>query len=237
MLFYGFDSYYFLLVVPAMLLALWAQIRVRSSFEKYSKVMTRSGVSGADAARSVLEANGVRGVRIERTAGSLSDHFDPRTNTIYLSDTVINSRSVAAVGVAAHEAGHAVQYAEEYFPLKIRSALVPVTQIGSQLSWPLILIGLIVEAAWCEPIFYAGLLLFSTSLIFQLVTLPVEFNASRRAISALGGYKGALYDDELPGAKRVLGAAAMTYVAATITALAQVLRILLIFAGRRGNRR
>lgn len=237
MLYYGFDSYYFLLVLPAFLIALWAQVRVKSSFAKYSKVMTRAGITGEGAARAVLEANGVRGMRIERTSGSLTDHFDPRNNTIYLSDSVINSASVAAVGVAAHEAGHAVQYFEEYAPMKLRSALVPVTQIGSYLAWPLILIGLLVEAAWCAPVFYAGIILFSTALVFQLVTLPVEFNASRRAIKALGGYKGVLYDDELPGAKRVLGAAAMTYVAAMLTTLAQVLRLLLIFGGRGRDRR
>jgi len=230
MFFYGFDSYYFLLVVPTILFALWAQIRVKSTYSKYSKVRAARGMTGADAAREVLEKNGVRGIRIERTQGTLSDHYDPRNNTIYLSEGVYGSSSVAALGVAAHEAGHAVQHEEEYAPMKVRSAIVPVTRIGSYLAWPLILIGLIINSVYAEPLFWAGLILFSTVFLFQVVTLPVEFNASSRAMKAL---EGVLDGEERKGARRMLSAAALTYVAAMVTALAQLLRILLLFSGRR----
>jgi Zn-dependent membrane protease YugP len=230
MIFYGFDSYYFLLVLPAVFFALWAQMKVSSTYSKYSRVRSATGMTGADAAKAVLEKNGVRGVRIERTPGTLSDHYAPRDNTIYLSEGVHDAQSVAALGIAAHEAGHAVQHEQEYTPMRVRAAIVPVTRIGSFLAWPLIIIGLIIESVYAEPLFWAGLILFSTVFFFQLVTLPVEFNASARAMNALGTFLGG---EEKKGARRMLTAAALTYVAATVVALAQLLRVLLLFSGRK----
>ena len=227
--YYGIDMYYIVLVLPCVLFAFWAQSQVNSTFNRYSRVMSRRGLTGAQAAQAVLRANGVSGVNIEYVAGKLTDHFDPRTNTIRLSASVYQSTSVASIGVAAHEAGHAVQYAVGYGPIKLRSALVPICNIGSQLSLILIVIGLLL---YSKPLFGVGVLLFATAVVFQLVTLPVEFNASRRAIASLDGTH-LLEDDELRGARKVLGAAAMTYVAALLVSLAQLLRFLLAFAGRR----
>ena len=227
--YYGIDMYYIVLVLPCVLFAFWAQSQVNSTFNRYSRVMSRRGLTGAQAAQAVLRANGVSGVSIEYVAGKLTDHFDPRTNTIRLSASVYQSTSVASIGVAAHEAGHAVQYAVGYGPIKLRSALVPICNIGSQLSLILIVIGLLL---YSQPLFGVGVLLFATAVVFQLVTLPVEFNASRRAIASLEGTH-LLEDDELRGARKVLGAAAMTYVAALLVSLAQLLRFLLAFAGRR----
>ena len=231
MMFYGIDRYYLLLVVPAILFSMIAQAKVNSAFSRYSGVRTRRGITGADAARAVLQINGVSDVRIERVSGQLTDHYDPRTNVIRLSESVYDADSIAAVGVAAHEAGHAVQYAYGYFPIRVRSAIVPVTQFGSSLSMPLIFAGLIFNAAALIKI---GLLFFFFAVVFQLVTLPVEFNASNRAIDAIAATR-ILTEDELPGAQKTLSAAALTYVAALLVALAQFLRLLLLFGGRRRN--
>ena len=231
MMFYGIDRYYLLLVVPAILFSMIAQAKVNSAFSRYSGVRTRRGITGADAARAVLQINGVSDVRIERVSGQLTDHYDPRTNVIRLSESVYDADSIAAVGVAAHEAGHAVQYAVGYGPIRVRSAIVPVTQFGSSLSMPLIFAGLIFNAAALIKI---GLLFFFFAVVFQLVTLPVEFNASNRAIDAIAATR-ILTEDELPGAQKTLSAAALTYVAALLVALAQFLRLLLLFGGRRRN--
>lgn len=226
--YYGFDYYYLILVLPAILISLFAQIKVKSSFSKYSKVATR--FSGAEAAERLLHSRGINNVRIERVSGNLTDHFDPKTNVIRLSDSVYDARTIAAVGVACHEAGHAVQYAEHYLPIKIRNLIVPITQFGSYLSWPLLLIGLIFNYSYLVDI---GILLFGLVVLFQLITLPVEFNASRRALKALTEY-GIVYDeDEKRGAKNVLSAAALTYVAALLVSLAQFLRLILLTQGRR----
>lgn len=228
-MFWGFDIYYFVLIIPAMLFAMWAQFKVSSTFNRYSTQRTQNGMTGAQAAEAVLRACGVTNVRIERVRGNLTDHFDPRAGVIRLSESVYDSASVAAVGVAAHEAGHAAQYAEGYGPIRLRNAIIPVTQIGSSLAWPLLLIGLLFNY---ESLFFAGILFFTLSVVFQLVTLPVEFNASARAVSVLGE-GGYLSPDELPGAKKTLSAAAMTYVAALAVSIAQLLRLLLLFGGGR----
>lgn len=229
--YYGFDWYYLALVVPCLLLALWAQLRVKSTFNKYSQVPNRRGVTGAQAAAAVLRQNGVTDVRFERVAGNLTDHYDPRGNVIRLSAPVYDSSSVAAIGVACHEAGHAVQYAKGYGPIRLRAAIVPLTQFGSTLSWPLLLIGLLFNS---PAMIFGGIVLFALSTVFQLVTLPVELDASRRALAAIqDGY--ILSDDEYPMAKKTLWAAAMTYVAALAVSVAQLLRLLLLFGGRRNN--
>lgn len=223
----GYYSSYIIYVLPALLISLAAQIAVKSSFSKYSKVYC--AMTGAQAARRVLEINGVSGVRIERVSGQLTDHFDPRTNVIRLSESVYDAASISAVGVAAHEAGHAVQYAKGYVPIKLRSAILPVSQIGSQLSMPLLLLGIVFSF---ELLINLGIIFFCAALLFQLVTLPVEFNASRRAMSAIES--GYLLTDErsVKGARSVLRAAAMTYVAAVIVSVMQLLRLLSL-AGRR----
>lgn len=232
--FYYFDWTYLVLVLPCILLSLWASGRVNSTFRKYSKQMSVRRITGADAAQRVLSANGVRGVRIERISGNLTDHYDPRTNVIRLSDNVYNNTSTAAIGVACHEAGHAVQYAQGYAPIKLRAAIIPLTNFGSRLAMPLILLGIVLSFLGNASYFfvYLGIACFGLSLIFQLVTLPVEFNASRRAMAAIE-QGGLLTEDEQRGAKKTLQAAAMTYVAATAVALAQLLRLLVIFGGRR----
>ncbi len=227
-IYYGIDYYYLVLVVPAILISLIAQIMVKSSFSKYSKV--HCSLTGAEAARRVLEKNGVRNVKIERVAGNLSDHYDPRTNTIHLSESVYDSMTVAAVGVACHEAGHAIQYAKKYLPIKIRSAVIPVIQLGSHLSWPLLLIGLIFNAPMFVDI---GIILFGLVVLFQLITLPVEFNASTRAVAAIRDNYLLTSEEQIGGVKRVLTAAAMTYVAALMVSLAQMLRLILLFRKRR----
>lgn len=227
----GFDRWYMILIVPAIIISLIAQIAVKSTFSKYSNIRTMRGLTGAQAAEAVLRKNGVVGVRIEQISGQLTDHYDPKTNVIRLSDSVYNSNSIAAVGVAAHEAGHAVQYAEEYVPIKIRSVIYPVAQVGSYLSWILILFGLFINFS---GLVFAGIIAFSAAVVFQLVTLPTEFNASKRAIEGIRSTYS-LDEEETKGAKAVLNAAAMTYVAAVIVSLAQLLRLLLIFGGRRKN--
>ena len=227
--FYYFDPYYWVILVPAMLIALAAQIQVSSTFNRYSKVRSARGMTGAQAAEAVLRANGVSGVAIERVNGRLTDHYDPRSNTIRLSQGVYDSESVAALGVAAHEAGHAVQYAQRYGPIKVRTAVIPLCNIGSQLSILLIVLGLFL---YYPPLFGAGVILFAVAVFGQIITLPVEFNASRRAIATLESTR-MLDTQELTGAKKVLRAAAMTYVAALLVSLAQLLRFLLAFGGRR----
>jgi len=231
-----FDWTYVVLVLPCILLSLIASSMVNKTFEKYSKQLSRRGITGADAAQRVLYANGVRNVRIERVAGNLTDHYDPRTNVIRLSDSVHSSTSTASIGVACHEAGHAVQYAKNYAPIKLRAAIIPVTNIGSKLAMPLILLGLVLAAFEnvSYTFVYIGIACFGLSLIFQLVTLPVEFNASRRAMAAIADTE-LLTEDEQKGARKTLTAAAMTYVAATAVALAQLLRLIVLFGGRRRN--
>lgn len=231
--FYYFDYTYFLFMLPALIISIYAQFKVQSTFAKYSKVRNSNGLTGAEAAQSVLSKNNVKNITIEHISGNLNDHFDPRSNIIRLSDSVYSSSSVAAVGVAAHEAGHAVQYANKYLPMKIREVLVPVTNIGSSLSIPLIFIGLLLPIQY-DFIVNIGIALFSLAVLFQLITLPVEFDASRRAITTLE-QSGTLYGDELDGAKKVLTAAAMTYLAATFSAIMSLLRLLLLAAGRRNQ--
>lgn len=237
-LYYGFDMTNLILVVPCLILSLWASYKVKSTFNKYSNQFSRRRITGAEAARRVLQMNGVTGVQITRVSGNLSDHYDPRTNVIRLSDSVYDSFSTAAIGVACHEAGHAVQYAQSYAPIKLRAAIIPITNIGSHLAMPLILIGLLLNFTQnVSFVFvYLGIGCFALSLLFQLVTLPVEFNASRRAMEAISA-GDILTPDEQVGARKTLTAAAMTYVAATAVALAQLLRLLAIFGGRNRRRR
>lgn len=226
--YYGIDSLYILLVLPAILISLWAQIKVKSTFSKFSK--SSAPLSGAQAAQKVLEANGVYGVKIEPAKGNLTDHYDPRTNTIRLSETVYSVQSIAAVGVAAHEAGHAVQYAKGYGPIKIRAAILPVCNIGSQLALPLVLIGFLFGFGFLVDL---GIIFFSLALIFQLITLPVEFNASRRALTTIKNNQILYNENDCRGAKKVLSAAALTYVAAVLVSLAQLLRLIAISNRRR----
>ena len=226
--YYGFDSLYLYLVVPAIIIAIWSQIKVKTTFSKYSAY--RTDINGADAARRVLELNGVYGVKIERVSGKLTDHYDPRTNTIRLSESVCNSFSISAVGVAAHEAGHAVQYAKGYVPIKLRSVILPVCNLGSQLSLPLLIIGLIFNFYFLVKL---GVIFFCGAFIFQLITLPVEFNASRRAVNALSDGGILLTDNDIKYTRRVLSAAAMTYVAAALVSLAQLIRLIAITGRKR----
>ena len=234
--YYGFDWTYLVLVLPCLILSLWASSSVNRTFKRYSTQYSQRRITGADAALRVLRSNGVHNVRIERISGNLTDHFDPKTNAIRLSDSVYSSTSTAAIGVACHEAGHAVQYAESYAPIKLRAAIIPITNFGSKLAMPLILVGILLSYIGNFSYFfvYLGIACFSFSLIFQLVTLPVEFNASRRAIRAIDD-GDILTAQELVGAKRTLRAAAMTYVAATAVALAQLLRLIVLFGRRRNN--
>ena len=235
--YYGFDWTYLVLVLPCVILSLWASSNVNSTFQKYSQQYSIRRLTGAQAAQRVLSHNGVTGVRIERVSGNLTDHFDPKTNVIRLSDSVYDSTSTAAIGVACHEAGHAVQYAQHYGPIKLRAAIIPITNIGSKLAMPLILVGLLLAAFenLSFTFVYIGIACFGLSLVFQLVTLPVEFNASRRAMQAIES-TNLLTEDEQRGAKKTLKAAALTYVAATATALAQLLRLILLFGGNRRRR-
>ena len=221
-MFLGIDMMFITLLIPAMIFAMWAQHRVSSSFKRYSEVKTSNGLTGADAARDVLQQAGVTGVAIERIEGHLTDHFDPSTNTIRLSEDVYDKANVAAVGVAAHEAGHAIQYAEGYSAMRLRSAIIPVTNFGSKLAMPLIIMGLILGMTGLMNL---GIVLFSALVVFQIVTLPVEFNASNRAIATLDGY-AMLTVDEVEGSKRVLSAAALTYVGALAVSLAQLIRFI-----------
>ena len=231
---YGYDMTYIVLVLPCILLSLWASSNVKSTFNKYSKQFSQRRLTGAEAAQRVLMAHGVRGVRIERVNGDLTDHYDPKANVIRLSDSVYGSPSIAAIGVACHEAGHAVQYAEHYAPIKLRAAIIPLTNFGSKIAMPLILMGILFSAfgAFSDTLVYLGIAAFGLSLVFQLITLPVEFNASRRAIQTIES-AGLLTEEEQRGAKKTLKAAALTYVAATAVALAQLLRLIAIFGNRR----
>lgn len=218
-----------ILVVPGLLLGLWAQMRVSSAFRKYSAVYARSGMSAEDVARSMLNQAGCGNVSIRTVSGNLTDHYDPRNNTLRLSDGVYGSSSVAAIGIAAHECGHAMQQHEGYAPLVLRSALVPVVNLGSNLYFPIFLLGLLFS--W-EPLIYVGIACFALTLVFSLVTLPVEFNASGRALRVLD-QQGYLSSEEMDGARAVLNAAAMTYVAAAISSLLQLVRLLIIARDRR----
>lgn len=235
--YYGFDWTYVVLVLPCLLLSLWASARVNSTFKKYSSQVSSRRLTGAQAAQRVLQSNGVHNVRIEKVSGNLTDHFDPKCNVIRLSDNVYDNASTAAIGVACHEAGHAVQYAENYGPIKLRAAIIPITNFGSKLAMPLILIGIIFSylGNFSYILVYLGIACFGLSLVFQLVTLPVEFNASRRAMEAMEQCE-LLTQEELRGARKTLTAAAMTYVAATAVSLAQILRLILLYGGR-GRRR
>ena len=226
--FYGIDPLYLYLVFPAIILSLFASIKVKSTFSKYSNFYCN--YTGADAARRVLELNGVYNVKIERVSGNLTDHYDPKTNVIRLSDAVYDSTSISAVGVAAHEAGHAAQYAAAYTPIKLRTALYPICNLGSQLSMPLLLIGILFNFSFLMDL---GIIFFAVVLVFQLVTLPVEFNASKRAITCLRDGSILLDDSEIKGARKVLSAAALTYVAAFLVSLTQLLRFLIIANRRR----
>lgn len=231
--YYGFyiDPYYIYLVLPALVISILAQIGVKSTFSKYSRQFSRRSVPASEVARQILDQNGLYQVSIQRVAGNLTDHYDPRTNVVSLSDSVYDSPSVASIGVAAHEVGHAIQHATGYVPIKIRNAIVPVANIGSTLSIPLALLGLFMGLPVLVDI---GIILFASVTLFQLVTLPVEFNASSRAIQSIeAGHM--LEGGEIAGAKKVLRAAAMTYVAATLTAIANLARIILLFGNR--NRR
>lgn len=234
---YYFDWTYVYLVLPCVILAMWASANVNSTFKRYSSQHSRRGLTGAQAAQRVLSANGVQGVRIEQVSGNLTDHYDPRTNVIRLSDDVYGSTSTAAIGVACHEAGHAVQYAQNYGPIKLRAAIIPVTNFGSKLAMPLILLGLLFSGSgqFSDTIVYLGIACFGLSVVFQLVTLPVEFNASNRALRAIESGQ-LLTEEELTGARKTLRAAALTYVAATAVALAQLLRLLTLFGGNRRRR-
>lgn len=231
MYFYGIDATYIFLVLPAVIFALWAQFNVKSTFSKYSKIASRSGMTGFDSARRILDANGLGDVRIAHIAGDLTDNYNPTDNTIYLSDSVYGSNSAAAIGVAAHEAGHAVQHATGYTPIKIRSAIIPITNIGSNLAMPLIILGVILSF---PTLAYIGVAAFGLSTLFQLVTLPVEFDASGRALKAL---EGSLDGEDLASARKVLRAAALTYVAALAVSLVNLLRLLIIVAGNDRRRR
>lgn len=230
--FFYMDYWYLILVLPAVLVSLWAQLRVKSTFAKYSRQMVRSGMTGAQASQYIQQANGIR-TGLEAVSGSLSDHYDPRNNTIRLSQDVYGRATVAAVGVAAHETGHALQHAEGYGPVKLRTRMVPVTNFASGLSPILIILGIVFSMT---TLAYAGIALFSVATLFQLVTLPVEFNASRRAVVALE-QSGQFSDEEMRGVRRVLTAAALTYVAALFVSLMSLLRLILLVSGRNSRRR
>ncbi len=237
-MFYGFDSTYILVLIGAVLCML-ASSRVNSTYNKYSRIRSRSGMTGAQAAARILSMSGIHDVQIQHISGSLTDHYDPRNKVLRLSDSVYDSASVAAVGVAAHECGHALQHHKGYFPLKLRSALVPAANLGSKLGIPLVILGLVLGIGFELPgggyfsLATIGVWVFSLAVLFQIVTLPVEFNASGRALKMLGSY-GIMGDDEVDDCKRVLGAAALTYVAAAASSVLQLLRLILL-SGRRSR--
>lgn len=224
------DMTYVYFVLPALLLAMWAQARVTSTFNRYSKINIQRNLTGQEAARKILDANGLHSVRIERIAGNLTDHYDPKANVIRLSDSVYDRNSIGAVGVAAHEAGHAVQHSEGYMPIKLRNSVIPVANIGSYLAFPLAILGILVSN---DLLINTGIILFSAIVLFQLVTLPVEFNASNRAVAILAR-DVMLNRQEVHGVKKVLSAAAMTYVAAAATAVMNLVR-LLVLVNRNGD--
>lgn len=229
--YYYWDPTYILVVIGAVICMI-ASARVKGTFNKYSQLRSMSGMNGAQVAQRVLQAAGIYDVQVRHVSGSLTDHYDPRTKTVNLSDPVYNATSVAALGVAAHECGHAIQHAKSYAPLSIRSALVPIANFGSMLAWPVILIGLLFNTRSSGLIIDIGILLFSAAVLFQLVTLPVEFDASRRALVMLRT-QGIISDDELKYTRKVLKSAALTYVASAAAAILQLLRIILITNGRR----
>lgn len=228
-----YDPTYFLVLI-GVVLSLLAQAKVNTTFSKYSRVGNVRRMTGAEAAQRILHDAGVYDVRVEHIAGNLTDHFDPRTKVLRLSDAVYGQASVAAIGVAAHECGHAIQHARGYAPLKLRSMLVPVANFGAKIAWPLIIFGLFITGESSLLLINLGIIAFLGSVLFQVVTLPVEFNASNRAIQILGN-AGMLQNDELRGARKVLNAAALTYVASAATAILQLLRIFLLVGGRRRN--
>ena len=226
---YGIDLTYLLLVLPALFISMWAQYKVQNAFSQYSQERCTSGLTGAETARRILQANGITDIRIEHIQGNLSDHYSPNEKVIRLSDSVYDVPSVAAVGVAAHECGHAIQYATGYAPIKLRNAIIPASRIGSALSFPLLLLGMFMNF---QPLVLAGIGLFSLVTLFQLLTLPVEFDASNRALKVIDE-RGMLNPEEYSGAKKVLSAAALTYVAALLVSFGQLLRLLLVFGRRR----
>lgn len=237
MFYYGLDWTFTAIIIPCMILSLWASASLQRNYRKYSKQMSMRRITGAEAAQRVLNNHGIHNVRIERIKGNLTDHFDPKAKVIRLSDGVYDSISTAAIGVACHEAGHAVQYAQNYGPIRFRAAIIPATNLGSKMAMPLILLGLILSSfanftSISTYIIYFGIACFSLSFIFQLITLPVEFNASRRAIQTIED-ANILTEEEQIGAKRTLRSAAMTYLVATIAALGQVLRLIVLFGRRK----
>lgn len=230
--YYGYGFYFdptYILIIIAAVISLLAQLRVQSAFSKYSAVPGMSGITGAQAAQRILDAQGITDVTVQRVSGKLTDHYDPRSKTLNLSETVYGSSSIAAVGVAAHECGHAIQHARGYAPLSIRGALVPVANLGSSLSWIFIIAGILLS--FNQTMIMIGILLFSAAVLFQLVTLPVEFNASSRALEQLET-NGILHREEIAKTRKVLSAAALTYVAAAATAILQLLRLIILFGGR-----
>lgn len=230
---YYFDWTYILILIAAVI-SIIAQIRVNTTFKKYSHVASASGITGAQAADRILKSQGIYDVTIRQVAGNLTDHYDPRNKTLNLSNSVYNVNSVAAVGVAAHECGHAIQHAKGYAPLGLRSALVPVANLGSKLSWLFILAGMLFS--FNHTLIVTGIIMFSLAVLFQLVTLPVEFNASSRALQLLES-NGILYQNEVSMTRKVLSAAALTYVVAAASAILQLIRLILLFGGNRSDRR
>ncbi|MDL2253209.1 zinc metallopeptidase [Ruminococcaceae bacterium OttesenSCG-928-I18] len=226
---YGFNMYYFLFMIPGLIITMWAQWKMKSTFSKYEKVHTAQGLTGAQAARMILDRNGLQNVQVQQVGGKLTDHYDPRTNVVSLSQATYNAPTIGGVGVAAHECGHAIQHAVGYGPIKVRTAIVPIANWGSKLSIPLIFVGFILNVL---GLVYLGILLFGLAVLFQLVTLPVELNASRRAIETLNE-SGMVTADESVGVRKVLTAAAMTYLAALLTSLLQLLYYLMLALGRR----
>ena len=222
-----------IILLPAIILSIWASANVKSTFGKYSRMYNRVGLTGADAARKILDMNGLYDVRLERISGELTDNYDPRTNVVHLSESTYSSQSVAAVGVATHEVGHAIQHATGYSPIKVRNAIVPAVNVCNMLSMPIILLGIILS--YNQTLVDLGIILFSATVLFQLITLPVEFNASSRALRTLEG-QNILAPDEMQGASKVLRAAALTYVAAALSSLLSLLRLILIFGGNRNSR-
>lgn len=226
--YYGIDPTYILIIIGAVL-SLGASALVNGTFRKYSRVRSISGMTGAQAAQRILNSAGIYDVSVQHINGGLTDHYDPKAKVLCLSDSVYGSTSVAAIGVAAHECGHAIQHQNNYVPLRLRTAIVPLANFGSRISWPLILLGIILSMS--QTLIYAGILLFSFAVLFQIVTLPVEFNASRRAVKILDE-SGILYGEEVGITKKVLGAAALTYVAGAAASILQLLRLVILFGGR-----
>ena len=230
--YYYLDFSYIIFILPALLFGLWAQLRVNTAFNKYGRIANSRGYTGAETAKYILEQNGIYDVTIRHISGSLNDNYNPKNKTINLSDSVYNSVSVAAVGIAAHETGHAIQHAVSYFPIRLREMVIPVTQIGSWVYMPLLLLGMLFSS---QTMINVGIIMFSMIAVFQLITLPVEFNASNRAIKTIREGE-LLYGQELNGARAVLKAAALTYVASLVSSLAQILRLMVLFGGGRRRR-